>query len=120
MPGTSYDVHALETFIRHNGNAEKMVAFMDSKSDHENVILLTSNKGIMDLITEFKKSRPGSESFYKKLDRAKFTKLKSGRLSFVGIPNKKIKKGMKRIPSPILLTEEKPAAKISKKVNKVA
>lgn len=99
LPGTSFFVHRFESFTRLNDNAKKMIAFIGKKAEHENVILITSNSGVMDLINEFQKTNLEMQSFYKKLDKAKFSKLKSGRLSFVGIPNKRIKKGMKRIPS---------------------
>ena len=99
LPGTSFFVHRFESFIRFNDNAKKMIAFIDKKAEHENVILITSNPGVMDLINELQKTNLEMQSIYKKLDKAKFSKLKSGRLSFVGIPNKRIKKGMDRIPS---------------------
>lgn len=113
VTGTLLFPHKLESFTRFNGNAAKMVTLIDSTSTSENesVILITNNKGVMDLIDEFKKTRPMAECFYKKLDRAKLTKLKKGRLSFVGTPNKKIKKEMSRIPFSL---KAKPAAKISR------
>ncbi len=79
-------------------NAKKMLGLLNNKNNEENVVLITSNSGVMDLIRELKKSCPESESFYL-TTASELNGLKKIRLSFVGIPNKRIRKEMDNIPS---------------------
>ncbi len=92
----------LNSYNMDNGNARKMIGLINSKNCGENVVLITSNRGVMDLIREFKKTYPGAMSFYRNLDLELLNKLKNGRLSFVGFPNRDIEAHMFRIPVKVL------------------
>ncbi len=93
----------LNSYNMDNGNARKMMGLINSKNCGGNVVLITSNRGVMDLIREFKKTYPGAMSFYRNLDLELLNKVKNGRLYFVGFPNRDIKAHMFRIPGKELI-----------------